>query len=773
MTNTGARYNPVSDDWFITSTGANCPSERQNHAAVWTGTEMIIWGGDSFLYTGGRYNPTSDTWLPTSTGTNCPGGLWGFSSVWTGQEMIIWGGSQGMVTSQGWRYDPHSDAWHLTDSGGNCPSARSKHVSVWTGMEMIIWGGSSGGSINSGGRYAPDTDTWLPMAPGTVYATAGYWTKAIWTGMEMIVWSSGWEGGGRFLPALDAWLPISTGEGCPPPLEGCSSIWTGSEMIVWGGRDYFDYYNVGGRYNPATDFWISTSTGANCPSGRWGHTAIWTGASMIIWGGNDDANSLRTGGRYHTETNTWLPTASTGNCPAARTGHQAIWTGARMVVWGGLSGSSLVNTGGIYNATRDTWTATSIASGCPSPRQQFTSVWTGEEMIVWGGSGMEGTIGNGGRYKPSTDTWIPIPSGDQGPAPRKSHSAVWSGTTMIIWGGDHFVSPNYLQLNTGGQYYPPTDSWIPIHSATSPTERSYHVAVWTGESMIVWGGRQSAHFHNNGGIFTPTQMIVPDIDGPDNGCDQVLLSYPIYSAYQWSLNGYPINGATGQTCTATQSGIYSVTVIDTRGCTGTSPGKLVSVSPSPSPMVTGPATNTCPATTVTLSTGTYTGYQWLCGGTEIASATNQSYKVSLSGQYRVRATDANGCNGLSSGKMVTITFCPTSEVSPNGAVFHFRLTKDPSSPTGYYLYFQKMNGATGYALYRGTIGTWYSHGGSAGRICNPTTSDLSTGEMRASFVPSSGNHYYLITAHSTAIEGPSGYDSNGNKIPDSLNTCPP
>lgn len=40
---------------------------RTDHTAVWTGSEMIIWGGQSnyvYLNSGARYNPATDTWIP-------------------------------------------------------------------------------------------------------------------------------------------------------------------------------------------------------------------------------------------------------------------------------------------------------------------------------------------------------------------------------------------------------------------------------------------------------------------------------------------------------------------------------------------------------------------------------------------------------------------------------------------------------------------------------------------------------------------------------------
>ena len=59
---------------------------------MWTGSEMIVWGGSwRHLNTGGRYNPSTDSWTATST-TNAPAARDGHTAVWTGSEMIVWGG---------------------------------------------------------------------------------------------------------------------------------------------------------------------------------------------------------------------------------------------------------------------------------------------------------------------------------------------------------------------------------------------------------------------------------------------------------------------------------------------------------------------------------------------------------------------------------------------------------------------------------------------------------------------------------------------------------
>ena len=81
--NSGGRYTPATNSWTATST-TNAPDGRENHTAVWTGSEMIVWGGFIDLNTtGGRYNPTTDSWTATST-TNAPDGRELHSAVWSG-----------------------------------------------------------------------------------------------------------------------------------------------------------------------------------------------------------------------------------------------------------------------------------------------------------------------------------------------------------------------------------------------------------------------------------------------------------------------------------------------------------------------------------------------------------------------------------------------------------------------------------------------------------------------------------------------------------------
>ena len=77
----------------------NAPCTRGAHSAVWTGSEMIVWGGgdpggsNELLTTGGRYNPGTDSWIPMSD--EAPSARSNHTAVWTGSEMIVWGGQFG------------------------------------------------------------------------------------------------------------------------------------------------------------------------------------------------------------------------------------------------------------------------------------------------------------------------------------------------------------------------------------------------------------------------------------------------------------------------------------------------------------------------------------------------------------------------------------------------------------------------------------------------------------------------------------------------------
>lgn len=354
------------------------PPARMFHAAVWTGTEMLVWGGrsttDSFDGKGGgvRYDPASDTWGGMTISVGAPVARSRHTAVWTGSQMVIWGGQQGTVyLRSGSFYDPAADdggqtdsIWTEMDINGS-PTNRTGHTAIWTGSEVVFWGGQAEPSQTS-------------------------------------------EAGSSYVPADDNWALIST-FGAPSSRQGHTAVWSGTEMLVWGGDGTVSpgRVNTGAGYDPQLNQWSPTST-QGAPAARTLHTAVWTGTDMIVWGG-EDGSALGDGGRYNPSTDMW-GSMSTVDAPSARSWHTAVWTGTEMIVWGGSDDTDTpLATGARYNPATDTWTPMST-TGAPVARSRHTAVWTGTEMIIWGGwdhVDANGTLHSGGRYDPSTDTWQP------------------------------------------------------------------------------------------------------------------------------------------------------------------------------------------------------------------------------------------------------------------------------------------------------------------------------------------------------------------------------
>ena len=520
--NTGARYDPALNAWVAVSQ-TNAPSARFNHSAVWTGTQMIIWGGqpgleEDGLKTGKRYNPATDVWASMST-ANAPDGRYQHAAVWGGNVMVVWGGhgelrtwsipfSPGTLYSSdlaqdGGRYNPTSDTWSTVRTN-NAPSPRSQSCIVWTGSEMIVWGGFYSEHVSSmigdgttdyalgdGGRYNPVTDTWNSVS-ATGAPAARYRAAAVWANTRMVVWGGSDEsgvvgGGGRYDPSANTWAGVST-VGAPAARMDPTAVWTGSRMVVWGGESSDTALGTGGRYDPSANAWYSVST-TGAPAARRNPTSVWTGSRMLVWGGRGESAGeyLGEGGRYDPTNNVWseLSAMPAYSEPWPRRSATAVWTGGEIIVWGGEDDSQYFRSGARFNPAANSW-STLPTTNAPAARTDHTAVWTGTEMLVWGGFNGR-TLGNGARYDVAQDSWLAIATNNS-PAARRAHTAVWAGDEMLIWGGYTRAGKVNIFLGTGGRYLPSHDRWSQISTNEAPVSRAGHSAVWTGSEMIIWGG---------------------------------------------------------------------------------------------------------------------------------------------------------------------------------------------------------------------------------------------------------------------------------------------
>src|SRR5688572_27684031 len=147
------------------------------------------------------------------------------AAVWTGKEMLVWGGDgpNGQF-DDGAMYDPRADAWTLLPQAPLSP--RNAPAAVWTGEEVVLWGGSSSaGSYRDGAAYNPATHRWRSIAQGP-FASAGR-PVAVWTGSQMVV-LAGFNSRevAAYDPARDRWrtLPELPGQLQAPNPVG---VWAG------------------------------------------------------------------------------------------------------------------------------------------------------------------------------------------------------------------------------------------------------------------------------------------------------------------------------------------------------------------------------------------------------------------------------------------------------------------------------------------------------------------------------------------------------------------
>ncbi|NUP06770.1 MAG: hypothetical protein HOW73_12010 [Polyangiaceae bacterium] len=187
-TTAGARYDPATDTWTPMNE-SSAPSPRDGYVMRWTDSELVVWGGRAcadgacpYVSSGGRYNPSTNVWTSTSS-AGAPEGTYWASGVWTGTELIVFGGrtcglATGCEVATGGRYNPATDAWSPLEPNG-APSARHNHSGVWTGDRMLIWGGG-GDLLDTGGLFDPETSTWVPTttegAPPGRRLHSGVWT---------------------------------------------------------------------------------------------------------------------------------------------------------------------------------------------------------------------------------------------------------------------------------------------------------------------------------------------------------------------------------------------------------------------------------------------------------------------------------------------------------------------------------------------------------------------------------------------------------------------
>lgn len=336
---------------------------RSGAVGIWTGQQMLVWGGANLSGSqdyadGASYDPTTRRWAilppaPLSARS-------AMTSVWTGHVLFIWGGTdaRGHTDNDGALYDPATRRW--TTLAAPAISAHSSAQATWTGTQILLLTAPPGRTSNhlTLQAYAPSTGRWgvlptLQLPPGR----DNYVATAVQAGNRLFVWSNwahttttpgGFEltfgiNGYSYDPRRHTWAPS------PFPKREHDSVdqalWTGRQVLIPASQIWCGL--CPGPYNPdSAGVQLTPRTGSvrtipHGPADDLGGTYLWTGSVLLAMnttssssGGGQPAVDPGRIAYWQPATNRWTRLAS---APLAGSGAVTVWTGRRLLIWGQLS----------------------------------------------------------------------------------------------------------------------------------------------------------------------------------------------------------------------------------------------------------------------------------------------------------------------------------------------------------------------------------------------------------------------------------------------------
>lgn len=483
---------------------------RSGHVAVWTGAELLVWGGageDGRLRDGAAYDPAVDTWQRLPPSPQPPAGL-AAAGVWTGRELVVLGSESVLA------YDPGTDRWQA--GSPTLPGLSSPGAVTWDGREVVVFDDAA--SRVAG--YDPAADRWreLPSPPlqGVQAAVELLGTVvALGTGADGPALS-------RYDRATDSWgrgVPVP-GAGAAPPGRSPTLVAdaVGGRVVVAGAGGAVSAWSPGrqpeslppltavpssaaGTRHGLLALYGETRSGAAgpSPSGRWrtlgtaplrartGERAVWTGGELLVWGGRateggaplGDGASFRPGPAPSTPSTTAAP-AVAGSWQRLPPGPVAAEPGRWHPAWAGDEVAALdtatLTLAVHFRPTTATWRAGPRAPR-PVRRVADESVWTGREFVVvatHAGQAMRPL--SAVAYDPAQRRWRVLASPPVGVSGQVA--AAWSGERVLVVAGDR--EPVTLA------YDPAADEWEVL--AAPPRLERPRLVAWTGGRLLAFDG---------------------------------------------------------------------------------------------------------------------------------------------------------------------------------------------------------------------------------------------------------------------------------------------
>ena len=314
----------------------------------------------------------------------------GVVSVWTGSQMIVWGGyaqSDGHVLADGASYDPATRTWQTLPPSPLGP--RASAAFAWTGQQLFIWGGSSHATSTErstdGAMYDPATRTWHRLPPVSVGGHV--LAAAVWTGARVVLFTAAFDRDTNtadvhaYDPTTNSWSTLPSIHIAQTQILDIIPLVAGNQLYAFmpvqtlgnglrTGNDSF-------VYRPTTNSWAqSPMLPTRSPYGI-GNTE-WTGDHVLFGPAGVDCNIC--GGFPGESTGSWADPA-TGTVrsipawlPQPFLGSRFSWTGSAVLAIGADAHT------GVWDPTTNTWTQLAR----PPYQGGAVQIWTGTELLIWG-----------------------------------------------------------------------------------------------------------------------------------------------------------------------------------------------------------------------------------------------------------------------------------------------------------------------------------------------------------------------------------------------------
>jgi len=346
--------------------------------------------------------------------------------VWTGRELVLWGGYGPAAylpaggLRAGYAYQPATGRWQTLPPAP--VSADGTPEGVWTGTDVVV-AAPHGGQLQLA-AYRPAAGTWrrLPAPPVAGWSASGF--QLTWTGRQLLLYGYPPETPAQarallqpepVLAALSAdgsrWDVLAAPPSRPQHTrdQGFTTVWSGSRLLVFtqrmqvqqipGGFSLAPGGSTVTSYDPSTSTWITES--ATGPAPPLNGTAFWTGRSALLVGGVECTECSRgpagaglplRGGVFDPAAGSWH---GLGPPPALNIMPQAVaWAGVLVAVVNASNFPGLPRQPAAASAW-DPDTGQWLRLPAPPVSVQgegrvspVTGAWTGQEFIFPGSTGL-------------------------------------------------------------------------------------------------------------------------------------------------------------------------------------------------------------------------------------------------------------------------------------------------------------------------------------------------------------------------------------------------